>query len=71
METSLVTTKGQIVIPSKLRQRFHIKKGTKICFIEKDGEIMLRPLTESYIDGLRGSMQTDGAALRKVASQED
>jgi len=70
VDTSLVTTKGQIVIPSKIRKRFNIKKGTRICFIEKEGSIILRPLTDLYVDGLKGSMQTDGAALRKVVAED-
>lgn len=66
MDTSLVTTKCQIVIPSKLRHKFHIKRGTKICFIEKNGDIVLRPLTDLYVDSLKGSMQTTGAAIKKI-----
>ena len=30
MTTTTVTTKGQIVIPSKIRKRLHIKKGTSL-----------------------------------------
>ena len=34
-ETSVVTTKGQLVIPARLRRRFGIKKGTTISFLEE------------------------------------
>jgi len=43
META-VTVKGQVVIPAKIRHRLGIKKGTKLFFEERKGEIILRPL---------------------------
>lgn len=72
MDTAIVTTKGQLVIPSKLRNRLGIKKGTKVCFVERPDGILLRPLTGNYIDSLRGSMRTEGQAGKIVlaASQE-
>lgn len=41
MERALVTTKGQIVIPAKLRRKFGIRKGTQVFVYEKDGEIVV------------------------------
>ena len=32
MHTFAVTLKGQVVIPSDIRRRHHIEKGTKVCF---------------------------------------
>jgi AbrB family looped-hinge helix DNA binding protein len=32
MDKSVVTVKGQVVIPSKLRRRFGIKRGTQVYF---------------------------------------
>jgi AbrB family looped-hinge helix DNA binding protein len=37
METSVVTKKGQIVIPKKIRKSLGIMKGSKVAFIEKEG----------------------------------
>ena len=45
METAVVTTKGQLVIPSKLRRRMGITEGTRIAFEEREGEVVFRPLT--------------------------
>ncbi|MBI4249429.1 MAG: AbrB/MazE/SpoVT family DNA-binding domain-containing protein [Elusimicrobia bacterium] len=66
METAIVTTKGQIVIPSKLRHRHGIKKGTRVCFIEQGEDIVLRPVTDEYIDEVRGSIGTGGKALKAL-----
>ena len=41
MESSIVTTKGQVVIPAKIRRKYGIKIGTKIQFEEKNGEIII------------------------------
>lgn len=62
-ETSIVTTKGQLVIPARLRRRFGIKRGTRISFVEDDGRIILQPVTREFIGGLRGSLKGDHSAL--------
>lgn len=66
MESAVVTTKGQVVIPSRLRRRHGIKKGTQVCFIERGEEIVLRPVTDEYIDNLRGSLKTGGKILQSL-----
>lgn len=66
METAIVTTKGQVVIPSRVRRRHGIKKGTRVCFVEKEGAILLQPVTDEYIDGLMGSLGTKGKILQAL-----
>jgi AbrB family looped-hinge helix DNA binding protein len=56
-EVSTVTTKGQLVIPSKLRRRFGIRKGTQVAFIEDNGRLILQPLTREFVSKLRGSLK--------------
>ncbi|MCX6354419.1 MAG: AbrB/MazE/SpoVT family DNA-binding domain-containing protein [Candidatus Aureabacteria bacterium] len=70
METSMVTTKGQIVIPSKIRHRHKIKKGTKVCFLENGNDIILRPVTDDYIEELKGSLKTGGRALKALLDEK-
>lgn len=70
METAMVTTKGQIVIPSKIRSRHKIKQGTRVCFIEEGSDIILKPLTDDYIDGLRGALKTNGRALKTLLDEK-
>jgi len=62
MESSNVTSKGQIVIPAKIREHYKIKAGTEAYFLEQDGNIILKPLTDEYINLLQGSWQTKGEA---------
>lgn len=63
IETGVVTTKGQLVIPARLRRRFGIKKGTMVTFTENDGRIIVQPVTREFIRGLRGSLAGDPSAL--------
>ncbi len=64
IETSVVTTKGQLVIPARLRRRFGIKRGTLITFVEDDGRIIVQPVTREFIRGLRGSLKGGRSALK-------
>jgi len=63
METSVVTSKGQLVVPAKLRRRFGIKKGTLMAFVEEGGRIIVQPVTREFIRSLRGSLKGEPSAL--------
>jgi AbrB family looped-hinge helix DNA binding protein len=62
-ETSVVTTKGQLVIPARLRRRFGIRRGTRVSFTEDGGRIIIQPITREFIRSLRGSLKGDGSLL--------
>jgi AbrB family looped-hinge helix DNA binding protein len=51
---SLVSTKGQVVIPAELRAELKIEPGTRICFQRAGDILILRPVTDRLIDRLRG-----------------
>ena len=44
------TIKGQIVIPVELRKKYKIQKGSKLAIIDREGEIILKPLHEDPIE---------------------
>jgi AbrB family looped-hinge helix DNA binding protein len=44
------SAKGQIVIPSALREKYGIKKGTRVEFLEEGGKIVLLPRTMEQFD---------------------
>ncbi|HHT9147038.1 MAG: AbrB/MazE/SpoVT family DNA-binding domain-containing protein [Candidatus Brocadiaceae bacterium] len=66
METSIVTSKGQVVIPSKLRRKYGIKNGTRIHFYEVNGEIRIVPVTPELIDKNIGLLGTKGKLMRAL-----
>lgn len=70
MDTSIVTTKGQVVIPSKLRRRYGIRNGTRIHFYEKEGEIRMIPLTHDLVDANIGFLGTKGKLLKILAEEK-
>ena len=55
-----VNTKGQIVIPAELRQKYGIKNGTRIIVIDNGNSITLKPITEQYLKNLQGSLKGKG-----------
>jgi AbrB family looped-hinge helix DNA binding protein len=66
METAFVTSKGQLVIPARLRRRYGIKPGTKICFIERDNEILFQPVTKEYIRSVRGMLKSNTSVIQEL-----
>lgn len=69
METSIVTIKGQVVIPKKIRNMFQIKKGTRVRFETRHGQIILEPLTPEYFEKVAGILGT-GGKLTKALLEE-
>jgi AbrB family looped-hinge helix DNA binding protein len=68
-ELSTVTTKGQLVIPSKLRRKYAIRKGTQVAFLEEENRLVLQPLTPEFIRSLRGSLKGEPSAM-KILQEE-
>ena len=56
IETTTVSSKGQIVIPEKMRKKLHIKEGTKMIIVEKEQTLML---------------ETQEEFLKKIPSYQD
>ncbi len=69
IETGVVTTKGQLVIPARLRRRFGIKKGTRVTFVEDAGRIIVQPVTREFIRGLRGSLKGEPSPLAELREE--
>ncbi len=67
--SSVVTTKGQLVIPARLRRRFGIKKGTLVTFVEDNGRIIVQPVTREFIRRLRGSLKGEPSALAALLEE--
>ena len=61
---STVTTKGQLVIPAKLRRKYSIRKGTQVAFLEEENRLVLQPLTPEFVRSLRGSLKGEPSALK-------
>jgi AbrB family looped-hinge helix DNA binding protein len=69
MNESCVTTKGQLVIPAALRRRYHIKAGTRVRFLEKDGEIAMIPLTRYFIRSMAGVLRSGQSVTAELLQE--
>ena len=56
-ETVSFTTKGQIVIPLRLRKQFEIEDGTKAVVQSTPEGILLKPMTAALIRRGRGILK--------------
>ncbi len=56
-ETVWFTTKGQVVIPLRLRKQFDIQAGTKAVVQATPEGILLKPVTAATIRKLRGILK--------------
>ena len=56
-DTVWFTTKGQVVIPLRLRKQFQIEDGTKAVVQATPEGILLKPVTAATIRKLRGILK--------------
>ena len=66
--SSKVTSKGQIVIPKKLRERYAIAPTMRIRWIPKEEGLLMVPEPHDAIKAARGMLQ--GSGLLKTYLKE-
>ena len=67
---SVVTIKGQVVIPVDLREKYDIHQGVRVHFAEENGRIYLVPLNEKLIDQYAGIFKSGKGSLTKALLEE-
>jgi AbrB family looped-hinge helix DNA binding protein len=73
METSVLTSKGQLVIPKRIRNKYGIKSGVKVIFEETDKGVVIRPMNEEYFNSFRGILKSTGnleEEMKKTKEEE-
>lgn len=65
-DSAPVRSRGQLVIPARLRRRLGIRIGTLVSFHEERGRIVLQPITPEFIRSLRGSLKGGSSALKAL-----
>lgn len=56
MALARITSKGQTTIPKEIRDYLQLAAGDRVMFVQRDGEVILRPVTQTLLD-LRGSVK--------------
>lgn len=54
---TVVSSKGQVVIPAELRTQLGLDKGTRATWREEKGRLVLTPMTEKRIDEIMGFLK--------------
>ncbi|MDD4136307.1 MAG: AbrB/MazE/SpoVT family DNA-binding domain-containing protein [Methanoregula sp.] len=71
MEVVTLSSKGQIVIPAKVRKKFSLKEGDSLVLVEENNTIRLQPLVDLAelwgVDKLKGT----GAILKELRKEWD
>lgn len=71
MTTTVVTSKGQIVIPSKIRRRLNIKRGTTLYIEEREDELILKAVTPAYFERIAGILSTKGKLSKALIEERE
>jgi AbrB family looped-hinge helix DNA binding protein len=74
--SSIVNSKGAIVIPASLRKRYGLKEGTTAVFQEEPGRLVLEPCKYAAIYALQGiladfPLQEEMARQRRVERERE
>jgi AbrB family looped-hinge helix DNA binding protein len=54
---TVVSSKGQIVIPATLRDQLGIQAGTRLAIQRENNHLVLQPITDEFIHSLRGCLK--------------
>lgn len=54
---TVISSKGQVVIPAELREQFGLDKGTRAVWTEDRGRLVLTPITGRRLDEIMGFLK--------------
>jgi AbrB family looped-hinge helix DNA binding protein len=54
---TVISSKGQVIIPAEMRERYGLKKGTPATWTEEKGRLILTPITVQRIREIRGFLK--------------
>jgi len=65
-----VSEKGWVVIPKELRKKYGIKPGSEVQFVDWGRGIVLVPIPDDPVAGLRGMFDTSGELATDLLLKE-
>lgn len=54
---TIISSKGQVVVPAELRDQLGLKKGTRATWTEEKGRLILMPINEQFLDEVQGFLK--------------
>ena len=73
METSTLTSKGQLLIPKRIRNKYGIKTGVKVAFVETEDGLMIKAMDHEYFEQYAGMFKDSLPStdeLKKMKKEE-
>lgn len=70
MELAKVTTKGQITIPKSIREKLDLKEGSKIIFLEKGNDIIIKNSAMLALEKIQDAFEGEAERL-DLKEEED
>lgn len=70
MELAKVTTKGQITIPKSIRDLLNLKEGSKIIFIQKGSDVVIKNSAMLALEKIQDSFEGEADRLG-LETEED
>ena len=61
---TVVSSKGQIVIPAALRDKLGIRTGTRLAIRSEENRLILQPINDEFIRSLRGRCKGKGSLVK-------
>jgi len=68
-ETATVTSKSMVTIPAKIRQKYGIREGMKVEFVEMEDAVLMVPLKS--LNELKGVDKAHDKVLREAIRELD
>jgi AbrB family looped-hinge helix DNA binding protein len=69
MNTTVMTSRGQVAIPVTIRQKLNIKKGTRLYVEARNDEIVLKSVKSEYFAKIPGILPTKGKLSRMLLEE--
>ena len=66
-----MSTKGQVIIPAGIREALNLCPGTKFSIQREGLSLVLRPITEEFIDSLCGATKGLGDLRDKMHRDDE
>ena len=70
MELAKVTTKGQITIPKSIRDKLELKEGSKIIFLQKGEDIVIKNSAMLALEKIQDEFEGEAKRLG-IKDEED
>lgn len=69
MTTLTISSKGWVVIPAEIREKYNLRPGTRVVLVDYGGVIAIVPAMDNPVEESRG-MLNGGPSLTKALLKE-